>query len=266
MASLKLLDHHRVRQLRLERGLSERELARRLNVTSAVISTIEAGENHEELMLRVVHRLAGALEVDIATLLSKPRPSTPPAALDDARLEAALFLTARQTRPETVARALGWSLKRTAAAADALAERLSERGLRLSHAGGLALRVDESLLTSRERQALATRMVGQSGLKKSQARLLAHLLAGKLTSEWLRTATNPNRVTLAELVNLGWAEPHNGGYRATRAVRRSLKPAEDAIAAVDLDIQALHPVRHPRPPHATQGLLSIVDAPRASHG
>lgn len=58
----------RVRDLRLERGWSQPELARRSTLSNAMVSMVERGERTPSL--EALSALAGALEVDPAILLT----------------------------------------------------------------------------------------------------------------------------------------------------------------------------------------------------
>ena len=92
MTAATLLDGELVRRLRAELGLSARAVAAAaVGVTGNVIARLEAGDNHLELTLGVLSRLAAALREALGWSLQRLRTAT--TALEGGLLAVGLRLT-----------------------------------------------------------------------------------------------------------------------------------------------------------------------------
>jgi transcriptional regulator with XRE-family HTH domain len=69
MESVVYLDGERLRRLRLERGLSQRELADKAGMSQSTIVLLERRGRSERFHPSTVRKLSGALGVDTAELL-----------------------------------------------------------------------------------------------------------------------------------------------------------------------------------------------------
>jgi transcriptional regulator with XRE-family HTH domain len=69
MESVVYLDGERLRRLRLERGLSQRELADKAGMSQSTIVLLERRGRSERFHPSTVRKLSGALGVDAAQLL-----------------------------------------------------------------------------------------------------------------------------------------------------------------------------------------------------
>src|SRR6266542_4014440 len=61
----------RVRQLRHQQSMTQRELAERAGVSADLISKLEQGQKQTALLV-TLHKIAGALDVDVSVLLARP--------------------------------------------------------------------------------------------------------------------------------------------------------------------------------------------------
>ena len=69
MESVVYLDGKRLRRLRLERGLSQRELAEKAGMSQSTIVLLERRGRSERFHPSTVRKLSGALGIDVAELL-----------------------------------------------------------------------------------------------------------------------------------------------------------------------------------------------------
>lgn len=67
--------HERIRHTRLEKGLTQVQLAEAAGITQSTLSLIESGRSGPSL--RVAQRIALALEISVDSLLSGPASGTP---------------------------------------------------------------------------------------------------------------------------------------------------------------------------------------------
>jgi len=97
-----------VRHLRIERGLSQRKLADLIGTSYQTIRRLEAGADTGNQPLRVIARLADALQVDIADLLTgQTRGPSRPSEGEDQELDAsAARLLRAVTRGDASTRSL----------------------------------------------------------------------------------------------------------------------------------------------------------------
>jgi transcriptional regulator with XRE-family HTH domain len=204
--AMTLLDHELVRTERTALGISERDAAKQLGVTTSVIRALEAGTNHKDLPLGFIHRLADLLCQPVTQLLHDGVRATPPATETSgsdstaAKLGATLA-TVGETMPiEAVAEAFSWTLEEVIDAAADLRAHLGAAGLTVHISGGdLALRPRDELDRD-ARQALLRRHHGRRGLDVGQVRILARVMKGELD---LGKLGNDERVTVGELARAG---------------------------------------------------------------
>lgn len=143
-----------IRSRRLALGLSVRAFARAVGVSPMTVTALENGRNHEDLSLRLVCRIAAALDLELASLLE--RPEEQPSGPDDVIVEAALAELGRLVHRDELARALEWDIARLAAALERLERRLIATGQRLRTRGAnVALATAPEVLTGTQQTALA---------------------------------------------------------------------------------------------------------------
>ena len=96
-APKRLLDTSLIASLRHTKSLTQRALARRLNVSSLVVKNLELGNNHTELTLSFIAELAAALGCSPGELFYEERQLSAPEAsvADDARVVEALVANVR---------------------------------------------------------------------------------------------------------------------------------------------------------------------------
>src|SRR4051812_39361087 len=117
-----ILDSQLIAECRLAAALSQPTLARLLNVSTPVITRLEAGVNHDNFTLAQLRLLADALGLTPKALVAEPPPESA-AHPDDIRVEAALALVQRRISSATLAKALGWTPERVTEALAALSTR-----------------------------------------------------------------------------------------------------------------------------------------------
>jgi transcriptional regulator with XRE-family HTH domain len=223
----------RLRRYRLQAGLSERALARATAMTGMSITALEEGRNHDELTLRHLVRISRTLNVDPAALFPTDADHEAAAAApDDRKIESALASLGCYTRTHELARGLGWTLDRTVAALEQLANRLQPTGQRLATQNGrVKLMPAAGVLTDNEERNVQNASRHQRGLTLSLAQILRNAVDGKARTGRQRR-TNANQL-LAEgsLLNLGLADIHAG----------RLEPSEDVLYGLALDARPKRP-------------------------
>jgi transcriptional regulator with XRE-family HTH domain len=220
-----ILNADLIKQRRLELGLSQREVARRVGISAPAILAIEHGTNHHALTLRVVSDLACALAIP-ADLLLASRDQPPPPADDDVTLEAAL-LSVRGARPAALlARALGWRRSRLDRAASDLTDRYSGTGAALVRTPrGLQIQPRPGVLKVEMPDSRAARAAGTG---RALTTLETRLLVDASEPDGIprrKIATNATRVAIAHLRRLGYVEETAAGYRASGSVRATFDVA-----------------------------------------
>lgn len=213
-----------IAERRITEGLTQRALAKRLGVRSPVIAALERGTNHHDLPLAFIARLADALAVTPAQLLTADDDITvADAAVDDIKLEALLAGADRLVSAEEIAYALSWTLKRTNAALQTLRARLTTTGQKLHTGAGVlyALRPRTEQLTIHERQQAARAQAARASISRPEAQLLRQLTQAPVP-EKAATGGNAQRVTTSRLLRLGLAELRDGQLRLTPDARFSL--------------------------------------------
>lgn len=218
-----VLDTALIVRRRTELGLSQRSLAAECGFTTAAMSHLERGRNHEELTLRKLHRLAAALAVPMQTLLVPPETSGSEPGVDDQRLEALLVEIGQAVPRELIALALRWDLERTTRALRKLRDRLTGSGVVLHRASsGYSLRPRTELLTDEERRELERIRLQTRQLRAPGMRLLLEVVRGTLRPDWDQRAGNNERVNMRMLIGAGIVEQGAGGYRPSADLQRSL--------------------------------------------
>jgi transcriptional regulator with XRE-family HTH domain len=189
-------------RLRAREGLSRKGLAQAAGISETVITGIERGDNHRNITLGIMAALADALGTTTSEL-TRPSGLALPCESDDSALEAALAGLNRPARSEEIARALGWPLARTRAAADQLSERLHGTGQSLIRTEWDQLRLAPAdALTDDQRLRLAQSSPRSRGLTPRTARILAAFLAGEINAPWLQRASYNERMALSALLNM----------------------------------------------------------------
>jgi transcriptional regulator with XRE-family HTH domain len=163
---------------RQELGLSQRELARRMGMTAAVIERVEAGTNHNDLPLAMVAALADALALEIRDLVTPDPPTREPADQDVEQL-AGLLLDTGWIPQSAICELLGWTPERTSTTIDELDRRLDRTGLTVQHRNG-QIRLVAAMVpgdTERRKQTIHAHL-RRSGMTASQARTLHRAIDG----------------------------------------------------------------------------------------
>lgn len=221
--SAPLLDTKLLAERRTAEGLSQRALAKRLGVRSPMIAAMERGDNHADLSLALLVRLAGELGAAPSELFAQPADEREGGSEDDIKLEALLAGADRLMAASEIASALEWDLRRTSRALRSLRSRLRGTGQRL-HTGAdtlYGLRANTAMLTRAQRQRGARAEVSRTGITRPQAALLRELVAAPIP-ESAATAGNAKRVNTARLLRLGLAELEDGTLRLSADARFSL--------------------------------------------
>jgi transcriptional regulator with XRE-family HTH domain len=201
-----LLDTTLIRTRRMELGLSQRAVARRLGVSPVVVKAIENGTNHRDMPLGLVAELAELLAVELATLLARPEPreSGPP----PATLGALLATAGGPVTFDTLTGALGCTPAETRGHLATLDAQLTPSGLRVQQgdAGVRLIAADEP----RDAEQLQHTLRGQharQGLTALEAELLHRAFRGELAGAKL---TNADQVACARLFNAGLVDEELG--------------------------------------------------------
>lgn len=229
-----ILDVDKLVRWRVAAGFSQRQLSRQVGLSTIGVSTLEqpAGDNHGDLSLRTLTRLADALGVEPRGLLSSDgeAPAEVAPAPDDVKVEAVLFEVGAALSRTDLAQALGWELARVNAAVTGLRGRLTGTGQRLVGGSRLRLQARQEMLDEAElsrARALAQKADGR-GFDHGCARVLRQVLDGEVDSSWEARASNPQRVTLGRLANLGLIEKWGSAWAASESVEFSFPPAAES--------------------------------------
>lgn len=221
-----ILNGQRIRALRLERGFSQREVARRIGVTVIVVNGIEDGRNHLELTLRLVSDLAVALDVEAAELFAKaPSAELSEEPRSDLRKLGAVFASERNgIHRDAIARVLDWPLDRVEKASDQLRQRLPALGMRLERgSSGWKLRPDLTALNWQDDVKLGKERQRSRCLKPREAVLLRAALDAPLSWKWEKNIGNADRVALGGLLKTGLLVKTEEGFAASEQAVRSMR-------------------------------------------
>lgn len=214
------LVHSRRRDL----GLTQRQLAKDLGVTTTTISSLESGDNHHALTLQFVDRLADALAVHPFQLLEATAEVGPEVqSIDLVGLIGSLLWETRTLTPITaIAEATGADLVEVEEALATLAELLEPVGLGVHRrAGDVAIQPN----AARDRKAVnqfMRRHLARRGLNLREAVVLRRVADGDVDEASL---SNPDRVALASLRKAGLVEGDRYP-QLTSGVSSSLNPID----------------------------------------
>ncbi len=138
------IDQHRLRDIRLARGLPIRQLARECGIEIAVLNRLETAPDPSlsTLSAAALLRLADYLNVPASALLTTddaPTPDEPTEnqTADTQQLGALLVALGQDTAAVALADSLGWTKPRLHDAADALDAALQPVGMTVYQRGGL---------------------------------------------------------------------------------------------------------------------------------
>jgi transcriptional regulator with XRE-family HTH domain len=223
-----ILDSERIRQLRLENGLSQRALSYLLGVSLTFVRHLERGGNHEQLTLRTVSRLAEVLGAEPYDLFLRDRSSADPSP-DDVRVEALLANEGAALAAQEIAAAFGWPVRRVHDALAQLKRRLGSAGTDVwNGAGRYKLGARRAVLSDAERDRLARARLPRRGITRPQAQLLREIAAGtfKKSYPWasgMRHLAHQEQIALAALLKLSLIRLNEEGVPVLRHnVERSL--------------------------------------------
>lgn len=197
-----LLDTDVIRRRRMELGLSQRAVARRLAVTSLTIARIESGDNHHALTLLQLHRLADVLATPLPGLFAQPSTAT----IDDDGVQVRELGALLHSADEPVARAtladlLDTTPTRIGQLLDQLTATLEPAGLQVHDGPGGVTLVPETTVRDPERlRGLLQAQHATHGLTSTDATILARAHAGTLDPARLG---NADLVAVARLTNAG---------------------------------------------------------------
>jgi len=169
-----------MRRARAAQNLSQRALARITDIRIAQLISMEQGGGCEKITLGSLCRLAEALCVDAASLLSRtsePRPAQP----DDVQVEAILAQVGKAVNRDDIAWALSWEIERVNAALVALERRLEGTGQRLRRAkfGWFGLAAAGDVLDAEKSANSERATFSEYGIQLRHARILSLLAEGK---------------------------------------------------------------------------------------
>ncbi|MFC8502468.1 multiprotein-bridging factor 1 family protein [Pedococcus sp. NPDC057267] len=225
------LSRQRIRDRRLELGLSEREVAAHWGVSTAVVRSVENGSVATDLTLGQVAKLGAILGLDLTELLDTQHgpdaPSAPASAADDAAVVGSLLADVRVLVPvEGLAEALGWNLDRARSALDNLDAGLRGVGMRI-HRLHQDVRIARTVTTidPKTLEGFWRIHLARRSITSAQARLLRLICDGVVD---LGNTKDTHKVRLPELRNAGLIEAADArtgasaGWEPTEAVRFSL--------------------------------------------
>jgi transcriptional regulator with XRE-family HTH domain len=203
------LSRDRIRNRRLELGLSERDVAAHSGVSTAVIRSIEAGRVDADLTLGQLAKVGAILGLDLPEVLDThalPQPAhespAPGGTDDDVAKVGSLLADIRVLVPvEGLTDALNWDLTRTHAALERLDAALRPAGLRV-HRLHHDVRIARTVTTV-DPQALEDMWrihLSRRSLTIAQVRLLKQIRDGVVP---LASNKDTQKVRLPELRNAG---------------------------------------------------------------
>lgn len=196
-----------IRRRRAELGYSARAIAAHVGVTSSVICRLENGDNHLDVTVGLLTKIAELLAVDLPALFAYDgtRTDDPETASADVATLGALLLGVKVAMPvSTIVEALDWSRERTVAALDGLADALNGAGMRLSRTGtsyGITRALEPVNATALT--ALLRAHYNRSGLDRTEATMLRRIATTGAPNQ----RSNPETVAIGTLLNAGLIEP-----------------------------------------------------------
>lgn len=223
---MSILDGQAVRRRRLELGMSERGLAKRLGVTAGVVEALESGRNHQALRLGMVESLAIELGLTVSALLAT-RTAGPPS-LDGpsdlaAKVVAGLVMCGGHSHVGALAEMASATLKEIGAALQEIEEAGHGLGLRTARTSMGAVRLmstraDAGYLADR----LAEAELSLRGLTHSHARILWQVAEGLADPDWQRRGGEGRRLAVAFLERSGLIVRGAGRLQLTESAAQSL--------------------------------------------
>jgi transcriptional regulator with XRE-family HTH domain len=209
-----VINAHLLRELRLDRGLSQRKLAASAGIDALTIKRLEAGADPADVTLRVLGNLADALGVRPADLLARSPAETSAQAREPVvTIGSALAADGRSTRT---------GLSRTALIPpEEVDEVLAQLAGRLEPLGIAVARHGEEVWLA-PRTAAAATGERHRPLDVNQARLLRRIHRGE---EVRRSLTKVERtLILPSLLRLGLVVHTDSGLQLSAAASRALRP------------------------------------------
>jgi transcriptional regulator with XRE-family HTH domain len=185
-----ILDGKKIRALRIQAGLSTRDMSRHLGISTAAVSGIETRNSHRNIQLGLLVRIAQLLNVEPNTLFlcnsvsrpdasDEPTPATDLASDDATKVGAALAEADTRIRREDLAHALQMSPGQTKRAVDVLEARLRGTGLTVHNIGRTHRLVPQSGALSDEQRVLVARAAQRrAGLTPATAKVLYSVVCG----------------------------------------------------------------------------------------
>jgi transcriptional regulator with XRE-family HTH domain len=217
-----VIDAQHLRALRIDRGLSQRKLAASAGVDALTIKRLEGGADPDDVTLRVLGKLAGALGVRSADLLAHTRNEIPANAIDAVgTIGSALAAGGRSTRT---------GLSRTAAIApEEVDEVLAHLAVRLEPLGIAVARHGDEVWLAPQTAAAATGERHRP-LDVNQARLLRRIHRGE---DVRRSLTRAERtLTLPSLLRLGLVVHTDSGLQLSPAASKGFATEMNTTAAL----------------------------------
>lgn len=168
-----------LRRARVARNLSQRALARDVNLRLGQLVAMEKSGHSDRLTLGALYKLADSLCVEPASLLTQQTAVREPAP-DDVAVEALLATVGKATNRDDIAWALGWDLERVNRALLALEQRLRASGQRLRRAkfGWFCLAAADDVLGVDQALNITRVTFSEHGITRDHARVLYRLAQG----------------------------------------------------------------------------------------
>jgi hypothetical protein len=230
------LNSELVRERRRDLGYSQRMLSRAVAMTDGVGRRIEQTDDHHDVTLGELDRLADVLKLDALDLLVLPdeahRDCSEPVLV--ARLGSLLARAELSIPTASLASALGASAQSISTALSALDEALRPIGLRVAVLEDSAQLVSSDCdgVDARTFRTLVRRAKARSHLSRAEAKLLYRVMMGSLTAKQA-SISNDGRVSLRKLVKAGMIEAavtDTGPLRLSPDVAASLLLVSDPTA------------------------------------
>lgn len=195
------LNAEAIKRARISANLSQRALARNTDIRLGYVLSLEKGGSCERLTLAQLYKLADALSIDVAALLSDDRSTRAPEP-DDVVVESALAQVGKAVNKDDLAWALGWEPGRVTDALNSLATRLETTGQRLRphKFGWWGLSPAGGLLNETEAADLDRATLSEFGLRLSHAKVLYKLLDGKPLPRMSPVSTSGRPAAVGELL------------------------------------------------------------------
>lgn len=207
-----MIDPARLRQLRHDRGLSQRRLAASSGVDPLTIQRLEAGADTGDLPLRVLTRIADTLSVHARELLNEDSDPPKPADSDLAARIGAALLAHGPTTITSLATALDATIDALEAALPILRQALTASGMTVARHGE-AVSLAPAKLTR-------TTAAAERALTLGEARLLRRIHRGEDVRRSL--SFDERQFVLPALLRRGLINDSQAILRVTDAVADSL--------------------------------------------